>query len=121
MQACKQRAFYTGTHDNNTIAGFIVENAEAIIGHNVESEKDTAVEAAAEDIFRKIYESPAALAMVQLQDIFMLGDDARMNTPGLIDGNWKWKIPGDSIRDAFPDADERAAWFRQLAEETDRR
>ena len=120
-ETAKQRAFYTGTHDNNTIAGFIVENAEAIIGHNVESEKDTAVEAAAEDIFRKIYESPAALAMVQLQDIFMLGDDARMNTPGLIDGNWKWKIPGDSIRDAFPDADERAAWFRQLAEETDRR
>lgn len=143
-EVAKRRAFYTGTHDNNTLEGFIEKYAEGIIGHPIESRKSqdnqnnagdghtasgsaaldaeekAEVEAAAKEIVRKIYESPAVLAMVQLQDVFMLGDDTRMNTPGLLEGNWKWKIPGDTIRASFADADERAAWFRQLAEATKR-
>lgn len=111
----RQRAFYTGTHDNDTLAGFVQEHAEEITGDN------ETVESAAKDIICKIYESPAVLAMVQLQDVFMLGSDARMNVPGVSDGNWKWRIPGESIKDSFADAEERAEWFRKLAEKTDRR
>ena len=134
----RQRAFYTGTHDNNTLAGFVEEHADAIIGHKVGyqssadheeaqqnvvlSDEDKAtIESAAKDIIQKIYESPAVLAMVQLQDVFMLGSDARMNVPGVSDGNWKWRIPGESVKDSFADAEEMAAWFRALAEKTDRR
>ncbi|MBR3147582.1 MAG: 4-alpha-glucanotransferase [Eubacterium sp.] len=115
------RAFYTGTHDNQTLYGFVMEHAEEIIGHPVgqEDEKDE-VEAAAREIISKIYESPTPLAMVQLQDVFMLDDSARMNVPGVAEGNWSWRIPGDSVCDAFPDAEDRAAWFRDLAKKTDR-
>ena len=102
------RAFYTGTHDNDTLIGWLDEPDE---------EK---AEAEAQDIIRWIYESPAYLAMLQLQDVFMLGGDARMNVPGVAEGNWTWKIPGACIEEAFPDAKERAAWFRKLAEETGR-
>lgn len=151
-EIAKQRAFYSGTHDNDTLAGFVQEHAEDIIGHAVgrgqedvaedkttagatdtddedepttgaaelSDEDKAAVESAGKDIIKKIYESPAVLAMVQLQDVFMLGSEARMNVPGLSDGNWKWKIPGDSIKDSFADADRQAAWFRKLAEDTDR-
>ena len=58
--------------------------------------------------------------MVQLQDVFMLDDSARMNVPGVAEGNWSWRIPGESVRDAFPDAEDRVAWFRELAKKTDR-
>ena len=68
----------------------------------------------------KIYESKAALAMMQLQDVFLLGNEARMNVPGTVEGNWDWKVGGDSIEEAYPDAKARASWLRELAEKTGR-
>ena len=127
-EEAKHRAFYSGTHDKDTLVGFFRklegkdtdESTEAPGGDKEESiVQDSAVKQA-KDAIRKIYESPAALAMVQLQDVFMLGSEARMNIPGLPEGNWTWRIPGDSIKDAFPDSADNAAWFRSLAEETGR-
>ena len=99
------RAWYTGTHDNDTLMGFL--GSENGAGE-------------AERIIREIYEGDALLAMLQIQDVFLLGSEARMNVPGVPEGNWTWKIPGVSIYDAFPEADERAGWLRELAEETKR-
>jgi 4-alpha-glucanotransferase len=51
---------------------------------------------------------------VPLQDILGLGSEARMNTPSLPDGNWRWRYqPGALTRDMS----ERLAI---LAEVTDR-
>jgi 4-alpha-glucanotransferase len=36
--------------------------------------------------------SPAELAVVPLQDLLELGDEARFNTPGTIEGNWSWRL-----------------------------
>ena len=58
--------------------------------------------------------------MMQLQDVFLLGSDARMNVPGVAEGNWSWKVPGGSIGEAFDDAAQRADWLRALAEESGR-
>ena len=120
------RAFYTGTHDNDTLMGFVTGKLRKD-DKTSEAEKsvdEAAVRAEAEAealaIIREIFESPAALAMVQLQDMFLLGSDCRMNVPGVATGNWKWKMPGDSVHESFEDADERAAWFRELAEKTGR-
>jgi 4-alpha-glucanotransferase len=33
----------------------------------------------------------ANLAIIPLQDILGLGSEARMNTPGLAEGNWGWR------------------------------
>ena len=39
--------------------------------------------------------SRARLAIVPLQDVLGLGSEARMNTPGTAEGNWKWRLePG---------------------------
>ena len=35
--------------------------------------------------------SNAPLVMMPLQDILGLGDDARMNVPGVATGNWTWQ------------------------------
>ena len=99
------RAFYTGTHDNDTLAGWLA---------------GTGREAEAPEIIKRIYESAAVLAMMQLQDVFLLGSKARMNVPGKSEGNWTWKVHGSSIYEAFPDAEERAKWLRELAVRTGR-
>jgi len=36
--------------------------------------------------------SVADLAIVPLQDLLGLGSTARMNTPGVVDGNWRWHV-----------------------------
>ena len=140
------RAFYTGTHDNNTLMGFLLGDEQddevpdgsemmpdadehydgALMtqmnaGQAEADEKRTEAEIEALDIIRKIYESPAALAMVQLQDMFLLGSETRINVPGIAEGNWSWRTPADSVEESFEDAAERAAWFRELAEKTGRR
>jgi 4-alpha-glucanotransferase len=36
--------------------------------------------------------SSAELAVVPLQDLLELGDEARFNTPGTTEGNWRWRL-----------------------------
>ena len=125
-----KRAFYTGTHDNDTLIGFILggmktvnpETSEEQAEADAVSEDELRTEAEIEalDAIRKIYESPAFLAMMQVQDIFMLGSEARINVPGVAEGNWTWKMPEGEVSEAYPDAAERAAWLRELAEKTGR-
>ena len=82
------------------------------------SEMGSTVEAMA--VIRRIYESPAVLAMLQVQDVLMLGEEARMNVPGVPEGNWTWKMPGETVEEAFLEAADRLKWFRSLAERTGR-
>ena len=117
----KNRAFYTGTHDNDTLVGWLMkEKRKTADGDADEDALLTECETEALSAIRTIYESPASLAMMQLQDVFLMGSEARMNVPGVPDGNWKWKAPGNSIEEAFPDAAERAAWLLELASGTGR-
>jgi len=127
------RAYYTGTHDNDTLVGWLMKKKQ----HAAEKETDkkdtdtdtdaaekellrTECEAEALEMIRKMYETPAALAIMQLQDVFLLGGEARMNVPGIAEGNWSWKVEGSSIKEAYPDAAERAAWLKELAEHSGR-
>jgi 4-alpha-glucanotransferase len=41
--------------------------------------------------------SVANVAVVPLQDVLGLGSDARMNLPGTISGNWKWRYKPDVL------------------------
>lgn len=87
---------YTGTHDNDTTVGWY-EKASA-------REKDMFRRFTASDgrfchyhMIRLAYGSIADLAVVPMQDVLGLGSEARMNRPGLADGNWHWKLaPGQT-------------------------
>ena len=113
-KSAEMRAFYTGTHDNDTLLGFLIKSRGEGAG-NVSSCKIEAL-----DVFRKIYESPAKLAMMQLQDVLMLGSEARMNVPGIPEGNWKWHVDGGSIWNVLTNAGKKAEWLRRLAVSTGR-
>jgi 4-alpha-glucanotransferase len=47
------------------------------------------------------WSSVAALALAPLQDLLNLGADARMNVPGRVNDNWRWRFTEDML-DAAP-------------------
>jgi len=88
---------YTGTHDNNTIRGWLTneiapEDKKRLfrcLGKKVPA-KDVHWE-----MIRILMESVARLVVVPMQDILGLGQEARMNLPGTKVGNWEWRlVPG---------------------------
>lgn len=72
------KILYSGTHDNQTLVGWIEEN-------NITETSDQIIE--------ELYNSRSPWVILPLQDILGLDDDSRMNIPGLAEGNWQWRAP----------------------------
>lgn len=90
----KNTVVYTGTHDNDTTRGWYENASEAERDHfrrylNVDGTN------AAWDMIRLAFSSPAALAVVPLQDVLGLGSADRMNLPGTAEGNWGFAFTFD--------------------------
>ena len=84
---------YTGTHDNDTTRGWYdaaPEHERANLWKYLGRSPGEPAEAVWEMI-RLALESPAALAVVPLQDVLGLGSSARMNSPGHATGQWRWR------------------------------
>jgi len=54
-------------------------------------------------LVRLAYASTAVLAVVPAQDLLGLDSGARMNTPGVPDGNWTWRAERGAVDDAVVD------------------
>lgn len=82
---------YTGSHDNNTIAGWWAEKDEA--GQDlVRRYLNTDGAQIHWDFIRAALASVAALALFPMQDVLGAGAEATMNRPGTGDGNWTWRL-----------------------------
>lgn len=88
---------YVGTHDNNTARGWFENEIDApgkarlfeYLGRRVDGDEVSWA------LIRLAQACPANLAVVTAQDLLGLGAESRMNTPGLADGNWTWRLlPG---------------------------
>ena len=81
---------YTGTHDNQTTIGWFQTRDErertAVQRYLGNDGSDISW-----DFIRLALASVADTAIVTLQDVMRLGDEARMNTPGRAEGNWGWR------------------------------
>ncbi len=88
---------YTGTHDTETINGHFWELAKG------SPEKSFALKQLGMDgsfseidfswpMIELAMESKAQMAIIPMQDILGLGNEARMNYPGVQEGNWKWRF-----------------------------
>jgi 4-alpha-glucanotransferase len=87
---------YTGTHDNDTTAGWY-ESLDAGTRAYVREVLAPIAEVGAnarphELLAAAAYASRARLAVVPLQDLLGLGSQSRMNTPGTTLDNWRWRF-----------------------------
>jgi 4-alpha-glucanotransferase len=112
----ENRLVYTGTHDNDTTAGWWASRS----GIERSAVRRALERAGIVDddpvwgLIRLSFASPARVAIVPMQDVLELGSEARMNMPGSAEGNWRWRLRGDELTDAL------AARVRQAAEAAER-
>ena len=90
---------YTGTHDNNTLLGYMWEQDEAtrrrILAYcNYTGEK---WDACYDHVLKTMLASHAGLVIFPLQDLLHYGSDCRMNTPGRAEGNWAWRTTEEQL------------------------
>lgn len=90
---------YTGTHDNNTLLGFVwessVEERNKMLDYfNIPKERWND---AYEDIIIKMLSSSAGLTIFPIQDLLKYGSDTRLNTPGVPENNWAFRTTKDGI------------------------
>lgn len=85
---------YTGTHDNNTLRGWFEKEASLeekkrvfrYLGREVPPEQLPI------ELIRLGMMSVAHTVIVPLQDVLGLGEEARMNRPATLSGNWEWRV-----------------------------
>ena len=86
---------YAGTHDNDTIQGWMVSAPAKDVEFAKEYLRLSEAETYHWGMMRGAWASPADLAVMQMQDILGLGSEARMNIPSTLGGNWCWRaLPG---------------------------
>lgn len=85
---------YTGTHDNNTLLGYVweldVDTRATVLDYCGGYEENWNV--GCEKIIRTMLQSHAGTVILPIQDIFVFGKDTRMNTPGTSKDNWAYRI-----------------------------
>ena len=91
---------YAGTHDNSTLMGWKNDAAPSDIAAAREYLGLNEEEGFHWGILRGGQSSVADLFVAQMQDYLGLGSEARMNTPGILGGNWQWRmLPGQITED----------------------
>ena len=89
---------YTGTHDNETTAGWFAEEMGNAPGEEALAYTGSAGMEPVWDFIRLALGSVADTVILPMQDILELGAEARMNTPSTKGDNWKWRMAEDALR-----------------------
>ncbi len=97
---------YVGTHDNNTILGWLWEAGESerafalryccFGGQNWG--EGGAYSGSCRAVIESVWRSSAETAVVAIQDMCGFGADARMNKPGTSEDNWSFRITKEALR-----------------------
>ncbi len=90
---------YSGTHDNNTLLGFLWELDEKTRREMLEycGYSDADWGKAISQILRTIWASHAGIVILPLQDLLGYGSDTRLNFPGRAEGNWRWRVTKEQL------------------------
>lgn len=101
---------YTGTHDNDTLIGWLYgsrdystrkpdeismerENALRYLGYKGKKRRDIHWE-----FIRLLMMSVANLVIFPMQDLLGMGIEARMNRPAKAKGNWEWRLVSEQLK-----------------------
>ena len=85
---------YTGTHDNTTTRAWIEEisDHDRDLARRYIHSENTDYGTFVWDMIREAYRSVADLCIIPLQDYLVKGKEARINHPGTLGENWKWRL-----------------------------
>jgi 4-alpha-glucanotransferase len=131
---------YTGTHDNDTTKGWFnsldeyvkkqvlkslklnVDDVEAFdqlsdIIDPMAAEPELA-DYVVEKMIADAMRSRAVICIIPMQDCLHLGNEARMNVPGTITGNWQWQFRWHQVEQQYDD--NRIGKMRSLIEKSHR-
>ena len=110
----KTRVVYPGTHDNDTTLSWLQhasqEDLESLRSFCSFSSPKEGVARLIETAFLSVSDT----CVIPMQDVLMLGREARMNLPGTVGGNWLWRMRDDAF------TPERIAWLRSLNQKSGR-
>ena len=110
---------YTGTHDNDTILGWLASAAPEDAAFARAYLRLSKREGYHWGMMRAAWASPADLAIMQAQDLLGLGSEARMNTPSTLGGNWQWRaLPGAFTKKLARRLYREAEVYQRLPEKT---
>lgn len=87
----KNSVVFTSTHDSDTLSGWLEnldDETRALVIDYFPAAKG---ENLAQSIVRGAYASTANTALCQLQDVLDIGTEGRINVPGTVGENWKWR------------------------------
>lgn len=101
---------YTGTHDNDTTVGWFLsdrlddrQRARIRQFANRGAGESSAIH---RDLIYLAQSSIARLCIFPLQDILGFGNDCKMNSPGVGNGNWRWRCAAQFL------TEEVAEWLQ---------
>ncbi len=100
----KNSVAYAGTHDNDTIIGYMTKTAPRKTRKRAkEYLRLTRKEGYNWGFMKAILSSNSDTAIVTMQDLLGLGNEARMNFPSTTKDNWQWRAKSDYITDDLTD------------------
>jgi 4-alpha-glucanotransferase len=92
---------YTGTHDNNTLLGFIWECDDStrrdVLDYCGFTDENWNRPESYDAVMRTLLRSVAELAILPIQDLLGFGADCRMNTPGESEDNWNFRVTAEQL------------------------
>jgi len=107
----RNRVAYTGTHDNDTTVGWWSSAGagdSTRTAEDIQEERDLTRKYLATDgseihwvFIRTLMASVAHTVLFPLQDVLGLGSEARMNTPAVPSGNWRWRFGEEMLTPAI--------------------
>ncbi len=116
----KECVCYSGTHDNNTLLGYLFEMPQeqrrellAYVGHEGDFTRG-----GCDAVLRTLMASCADHLILPMQDILGYGADTRINRPGLAKGNWQYRLTEEQLEGAdFEKLRRMNALFGRLGKE----
>lgn len=90
---------YTGTHDNETIIGWLdsIREEEKTMVRDYLCDYTTAWKNLNWPMISLIMRSRANLAMIPMQDYLGLDNRSRLNQPSTVGKNWKWRVEKEQL------------------------
>lgn len=92
---------YTGTHDNETIAGWFtsIKKEERQLARDYLCDQHTPQKLLYHSFISLVMRSSAKLCIIPMQDYMGLDNDCRTNKPSTVGTNWRWRLTKNDLSD----------------------